>query len=209
MSKIVVDIETVGQPLSAFPERFHEKMLRWFDGGPAATEMDDTRRLEAERRFSLWGATGRVIVVGMHNPDTGKSRVLAGDDEQELMAEFWALVKPYRLHITFNGKQFDFPYLQMRSAVLGLKPTVHLETRRFTRQPHFDVREVLSHNYLQRHGSLDFFCELFGIPTPKGALAGDQVAAAYHDGRLDEIAAYCERDVVATAELYNRIKDVF
>lgn len=208
MSRVIIDIETVGQPLSAFPERFHEKMWRWFDMGSATTEMDDARRLEAERRFSLWGATGRVIVVGMHNPDTGQSRILAAHDERETIAEFWELVKPYGLHITFNGKQFDFPYLQMRSAVLGLKPSVRLETRRFTRQPHYDVREVLSHNYLQRHGSLDFFCELFGIPTPKSALSGDQVGDAYREGRLDEIAAYCERDVVATAALYERIKDV-
>ena len=183
-------------------------MLHWFDPGPAGTEPDDARRAEAERRFSLWGATGRVIVVGMHNPDTGKSRVLTAGDERELLAEFWKLVKPFDLQITFNGKQFDFPFLQIRSAVLGIRPTIHLDTRRFSRQPHYDLREVLTHNYLQRHGSLDFFCALFDIPTPKGALSGEKVGDAYREGRLDEIAAYCEADVVATAALYDRVKDI-
>ncbi|MFQ5720401.1 MAG: ribonuclease H-like domain-containing protein [Acidobacteriota bacterium] len=209
MSCTVIDIETVGQPLTSFPERFHEQMLNWFDPGPADTAMDEGRRTEAERRFSLWGPTGRVIVIGMHNPDTEKSRVLAGEDERALLREFWDLVRSFQMQVTFNGKQFDFPFLLMRSAVLGITPTVRLDCRRFSRHPHYDVREMLTHFYLNRHGSLDFFCELFGIPSPKTGLSGAQVGEAFAAGRLDEIAAYCEADIVATAALYRRIKDVF
>ena len=208
MNKTVIDIETVGQPLASFPERFHDKLLQWFDPGPAGTEMEDERRIEAERRFSLWGGTGKVIVIGMHNPGTGKSRILASDDEREILTTFWELVKPFDLQITFNGKQFDFPFLQMRTALLGLAPSVRLDCRRYSRQPHYDLREVLTNFYQHRHGSLDLFCALFGIPTPKEKLSGEQVGEAYRQGRLDEVAAYCEADVTATAELYARVKDV-
>ncbi len=209
MNRTVVDIETVGQPLSAFPERFRPDLLRWFDPGPAGTEPDAARRQEAERRFSLWGATGKVIVIGMHNPDTGQGRILSGDDEATLLAEFWQLIKAFDLWITFNGKRFDFPFLQLRSAILGIAPTVRLDCRRYSRQPHYDLRELLTHFYEQRHGSLDFFCALFGIPSPKGSLSGEKVGEAYHEGRLEEIAAYCQADVEATAELYRRVKDHF
>ena len=90
----------------------------------------------------------------MHNPDTGQGKILADDDEAALLTEFWELVKPFELTITFNGKQFDAPYLQMRSALLGITPSMVLDCRRFSRRPHYDLREVLSHSYLNRHGGL-------------------------------------------------------
>jgi predicted PolB exonuclease-like 3'-5' exonuclease len=207
MKRTVVDIETVGQPLSAVDERFHDKLLGWFDPGPAGTEMDDERRREAERRFSLWGPTGQVIVIGMHNPDSEKSKVLASDDEAGLLREFWGLVKAFDLTITFNGKQFDYPYLKMRSAIRGVVPSLALDCRRFTRHPHYDLREVLSNFGAWRHGSLDFYCSIFGIASPKQALSGDKVGEAYAQGRLQEIADYCQADVEATGALYMRVKE--
>jgi hypothetical protein len=40
-------------------------------------------------------------------------------------------------------------------------------------------------------------------------MSGDQVAEAFRQGRLAEIADYCRADVEATAALYLRIKDCF
>jgi DNA polymerase elongation subunit (family B) len=207
--KAVIDIETVGRPLAEFDARFHESLLRWFDPGPDSPLPEAERKAEAERRFSLWGATGRVIVIGLHNPDSGQSRILASEDEVELLTSFWELIRSFDLQITFNGKSFDFPFLKMRSAVLGVRPTVHLDCRRYSRQPHYDLREVLSQFDSRRPGGLDFYCSLFGIPSPKQGLSGDQVAAAFQAGRLQEIADYCRADVEATAALYARVKDYF
>ena len=50
---------------------------------------------------------------------------------------------------------------------------------------------------------LHFYLKAFGIPTSKdGGIDGRDVTAAYREGRIEEIAAYCLRDVLATAELY-------
>ncbi|MFQ5766931.1 MAG: ribonuclease H-like domain-containing protein [Acidobacteriota bacterium] len=198
----VIDIETVPQPLSAFPERFHDKLVDWFQPPRREGDVEPSGQAAAEGRFNLWGGTGRVIVIGMHNPDSGQSRILASDDERDLLKEFWELVKPFDLQITFNGKLFDFPFLQLRSAILQVKPSVRLDCRRYSRHPHLDLRELLTNFYAQKFGTLDFFCELFGIASPKTALSGSQVAAAYREGRLQEIADYCRADVTATAELY-------
>jgi 3'-5' exonuclease len=205
----VVDIETVGQPLDAIEERFRDGLLASFDPTPGAGTADDARREEAARRFSLWGATGRVIVIGMHNPETGQSRVLAAEDEKELLREFWSLVRGFDAQITFNGKLFDFPFLLMRSAVHAIRPTVKLDCRRYTRHPHYDLREVLSNAYQEKRGSLDFFCSLFGIASPKDKMSGSEVGEAYRAGRLHDIAEYCRADVAATAALYLRVRDYF
>ena len=209
MARTVIDIETVGQPLAAFEAKHHDDLIRYFDPSPQAGPPDAERRAEAVRRFSLWGPTGQVIVIGLHNPDSGQGRVLASADERGLLEEFWGLIKGFDAHVTFNGKQFDFPFLQMRSAVLGLRPTVALDTRRYSRHPHFDLYEILTGFYAQRRGSLDFYCSLFGIPSPKTGMHGAEVGEAFQAGRLAEIADYCRADVEATAALYLRVKDCF
>lgn len=52
---------------------------------------------------------------------------------------------------------------------------------------------------------LSELCELFGIPSPKGEMDGSQVYDAWLDGRTDEIAEYCRRDVEAVREVYRRL----
>ena len=47
--------------------------------------------------------------------------------------------------------------------------------------------------------------DLFGIKSPKaGGVTGYEVPEYFAEGKIREIAEYCVRDVVATAELYDR-----
>ena len=51
--------------------------------------------------------------------------------------------------------------------------------------------------------SLKFLTEVFGIPTPKDAIDGSQVAGVfYKDGDVERIAVYCQKDVLATAQVF-------
>lgn len=50
--------------------------------------------------------------------------------------------------------------------------------------------------------SLDLLCRVMGIDTPKNDISGEQVASVYrNDKDLKRITEYCERDIVASAEL--------
>jgi hypothetical protein len=45
-----------------------------------------------------------------------------------------------------------------------------------------------------------------GLSDPKaGPVRGEQVGAAFREGRTREIVEYCMRDVVATAQLAERV----
>ena len=47
---------------------------------------------------------------------------------------------------------------------------------------------------------------ILGIPTPKDDITGADVARVYYEDKdLERIAAYCKKDVVATAQLYLRL----
>jgi predicted PolB exonuclease-like 3'-5' exonuclease len=53
--------------------------------------------------------------------------------------------------------------------------------------------------------SLDKLCKAFGIETPKGGIDGSKVWDYVKAGKIDEVAAYCARDVEATRKVYKRL----
>ena len=110
--------------------------------------------------------------------------------------------------VTYNGRQFDGPFLMLRSAILGVAPSVNLAGYRFSMNPHCDLAKVLTfHGATRPMYSLDYWCRRFGITSPKEeGLDGSLVQEYYEHGRLDEIVDYCARDVTATSALYQQLE---
>jgi hypothetical protein len=204
-STLVVDIETVGIDPGALPPRAMEILL-------SGAEDEETRNQILER-MSLDPCTGRIICIGVHWIEMERSRAYCQSDEKELLSNFWsdlAQIRPTRF-VTFNGKSFDFPYINVRSAILGvLAPRdMLLDTRRFATDRHFDVREALTNYDRYRKGTLEFFCEIFGVASPKKGIDGSKVGGYFRQGRLDEIAEYCLADCRATGQLYQKIRHYY
>ncbi len=216
----VVDIETVGVPWKSLDDRTREYLL-----GRAKT---DGEREAIPLRLGLSPGTGRVIVIGMLHLEKGTGGMLVegkskgwhdggprgyrrfDGDERELLAEFWKTLGRARRIVTFNGRGFDGPYLMIRSAMLGVAPTLNLAGPRFAIDPHCDLADVLTFHGAIGHDrsySLDYWCRRFGITSPKEeGLEGSLVQGYYEAGRLEEIVQYCARDVTATAELYRQLE---
>jgi DNA polymerase elongation subunit (family B) len=215
----VIDIETVGAPWSSLDEKTREYLL-----GRART---DGEKEAVPRRLGLSPGTGRIIVIGMLNVSNGKGGVFVegrnkgwvdsgpegfvryDGDEKEMLEEFWRMLgSNARRIVTFNGRGFDGPYLMIRSALHGVRPSMNLVGYRFALDPHCDLAEVISFFGATRQNfSLDYWCRRFGITSPKEeGLDGSLVQNYYEDGRLDEIVDYCVRDVIATAALYERLE---
>ena len=59
-----------------------------------------------------------------------------------------------------------------------------------------------------RRFTLDFYCQMFGIESPKAhGVTGKDVAQLMEEERYEEIAEYCIRDVLATMKLYDMWKE--
>ena len=96
----------------------------------------------------------------------------------------------------------------IRSAMLGVKPSLNLCGNRYQLGSHTDLMEGFSFLGASRDRySLDYWCRRFGIESPKQGLDGSQVTGTYHDGRIEEIGEYCLRDVRATGELFGKLAD--
>lgn len=215
MSRVVFDIETLGFSLESFDTVRQEYLLKFADTGE--------KREEVIQKLNLQPVTAQVIAIGMLNPDTNAGKVfyqenpheqfLSDDgkiefrsgEEKDLVTWFWESVKHYDQFITFNGRAFDCPFLMLRSAILGIKPTRNLVHYRYDASVHCDLLEQLTFYGAVRKFNLDFYCKAFGIKSPKsGGITGLDLGNLFREQRYKEIAAYCLGDVQAIAELYRR-----
>lgn len=135
-------------------------------------------------------------------------------DEKGILELFWKIVKEncYNLFITFNGREFDCPFIMLRSFQLGVEPSKNLMAGSdFNfREYHIDLLKELTFNRhsptgARRKFSLDFYCKQLGIESPKSnGVKGDMVADLFKNKEYKVIADYCIGDVIATAELFNK-----
>ncbi len=217
---IVFDIETVGYDFEELSESQREFILRY-----AQKEKDEQLRQEkideAKRFLSLYPLTAKTIAIGMFRTDTESSVVLfegnsemdweneekkikySGNSEAEMLEKFWNYISKADKAITFNGRNFDIPFLLMRSAINKIKPTVNLLGNRYSNKKHIDLLEEFTFHGLVKKFNLDFYCHAFGIDSPKEhGVTGMEVKELYKAGRIKDIAIYCGNDIRSTYELY-------
>jgi len=108
--------------------------------------------------------------------------------------------------VTFNGSSFDLPVLRYRAMVNGVAaPGLAMRPyfNRYTEDA-IDLCDVLSSFSPQGRATLHELCRVMGLPGKPDGIAGDQVEALYREGRIREIADYCESDVVNTYRVWLR-----
>jgi hypothetical protein len=109
--------------------------------------------------------------------------------------------------VTFNGRGFDIPVLQLRAMAARLdwrwwNKAEHRFPAYNKPLVHYDVMDQLS-NYGAASGglSLDACCKSMGLPG-KIDVSGDSVADLYTKGQFPAIRQYCAEDVLQTWLLY-------
>ena len=229
MATLVFDIETSAVPLDSFDESSQEYLMRPANNLPTSEEQE-AKREELTRMMNLWPFTAQVVCIAMINAETLRGQVIfiADDfesntrdvtgvdfmpvmDEVELLNQFWAMARHYDKVVTFNGRQFDVPFLYLRSAQLDVPITrKNWLGYRFATEPHCDLAEQLTfYNVSGRSGAarrfnFDFYCRIFGIDSPKShGVTGMDVNQLMEEERYGEIAEYCLRDVFATVKLFD------
>lgn len=221
MKTVVFDIETVSFPWLELDPLQREKLTRYSE------DHEDFLRRKAGGSFSPY--TGKIVVIAMLNPDTGKGIVwyegggeratrtsedgffeYVGCGERDMLVEFWSALSKFDRFVTFNGRTFDGPFLSVRSAIHALTPSKNLLGYRYSMETHVDLLEILTFQGAvsrDQTPTLHSACVAFGIPSPKSEeMHGYAVGDAYREGRLAEVAEYCRRDVEATAALFKRLE---
>ncbi len=214
MTRVVFDIETVGEQFEALDAESQEYLLRF-----AETEEEQQ---QVRERLGLYPLFGQIVAIGLLNPDSGRGEVhyqapggqaapleedgvhFVPGSEPELLERFWRAVAPFDQIVTFNGRGFDCPYILARSMVHGVRPTRELMPPRY-RDAHLDLLDQLCFFGATRRFSLDIWCRKLGIVSPKAqGVTGADVGRLFAQGEHLQIARYCARDLAATAALLGR-----
>ena len=140
------------------------------------------------------------------------AEALPAESEQGLVRAFWQRAEGFRgCLVSFNGRGFDLPVLELQALRHGVAMPKYFAAKygpryRFQTDAHLDLLEFLSNNGAARmRGGLDVLLRLCGY-AGKGDLRGGDVQVLYEAGRVDEIHAYCLRDVVSTYCLFLRVQ---
>jgi hypothetical protein len=72
---------------------------------------------------------------------------------------------------------------------------------------HIDTLELWKFGDYKHYTSLKLLTEILHIPSPKDDIDGSQVASVfYEENNIDRIITYCEKDVIAIAQVFLRFR---
>lgn len=235
MATLVFDIETVGEDFDTLDETSQDVLTRWIKKEAESGENYTAALADLKNGMGFSPLTGEIVAIGIRDVERGKGAVYfqAGKNkkeknfeeidckfevmtEKEMLQKFWKVVEKYDTFVTFNGRAFDVPFLMVRSAIHGIRPSKNLLGNRYLNYHpqnarHVDLIDQLTfYGAMRKRGSLHLWCRAFGIESPKAqGIDGDDVKALYEHGKSADIARYNARDLIATAELYKRYVDYF
>ena len=174
-------------------------------------------------KAGIFAEFGKIVCisVGIVRRDKDKNlsvrlKSFANDDEKILLEEFSALVNQYYDNPTKHGfcghniREFDIPYICRRMVVnqLPFPNTLNLSGKKPWETKHLiDTLELWKFGDYKHYTSLKLLAAVLGFPSPKDDIDGSNVGRVYWEEQdLERIAVYCEKDVLATVQLYLRYR---
>lgn len=170
-------------------------------------------------KAGIWAEFGKIICISVGyfvlKNDIRQLRVTSfWGEEIELLRQFSNLLnqhynQPQHLLCGHNSKEFDIPYIIRRMLILGLPLPQKLQLfgKKPWEIPHLDTLDLWKFGDYKHYTSLKLLTHVLGIPSPKDDIDGSQVAATYYiEKDIDKIITYCQKDVVAVAQVFLKLR---
>lgn len=215
---IFIDIETVSgeKSFNELPEAWQrlwtKKSLK---GIPENMPIED----HYKERAALYAEFSKVVCISFayyNFRDNGKRlrvKSLCGDNERELLHQFCEMLTQFEKHQSgwvfagHNIKDFDLPFLSRRMIINGMGIPGCMDF--FNLKPWeyniFDTMHYWRFGDYKNFTSLELLAASLNIPSPKSDISGSEVADVFWERDFKRIADYCGRDVVAVANIIQRL----
>ena len=223
---LVLDIETV--PVAHRFEDLNPEFQKLWELKATKGNMMKEGETVAEsysNNAGIFAEFGKIVCisVGFFKRDTLSGsmvlrvRSFASHDEKELLLQFNELLAKFynnpAVHFIcgHNIKEFDIPYMCRRMLVHRIELPKLLDFGKLKPWEllHLDTMQAWKFGDYKGYTSLRLLAALFGIPTPKDDIDGSDVGRVYwEENDLDRIRIYCQKDVVTTARLLLRYKNL-
>lgn len=217
MNTLVFDIETI-------PDLDAGRRLYGLEGlgDDEVAQAMASLRVQAKGHDFQPAYLHRIVAISVVLRTKDELKVLSlGDessDEAELVKKFFDGIERYQpTLVSWNGSGFDLPVLNYRALRHGVTAKTFWDTGHFDRESkwnsyigryqfrHTDLMDVLALYQARNNAPLDDIAQLLGFPGKLG-MDGSKVFEAYRAGKLGEIRAYCETDVLNTWLVYLRFQ---
>ncbi|MGS2741311.1 3'-5' exonuclease [Sinomicrobium sp. M5D2P17] len=170
-------------------------------------------------RAGIWAEFGKIVCISVgyfvsrNNEKQFRTTSFLGEEKQ-LLTEFKNLLEghfsqSYHLLCAHNGKEFDFPYIARRMVIhsIHIPFKLNLFGKKPWEVPHLDTMELWKFGDYKHYTSLKLLTSILRVPSPKDDIDGSQVRDVFYTEKdLDRIVTYCEKDVVATAQVFLRFR---
>ena len=222
------DIETVSltsnyQELSpSLQELWQRKAKSFYPNNEEELTVEQLQE-SFRNRAAIFAEFGKIVCISMGiaywDKEVGQYKIriksFAQTSEEELLKSFCELLnKHYSNSLTnalagHNIKEFDIPYICRRLIInrLGLPEILKISGKKPWELNYFlDTMEMWKFGDWKSYTSLKLLTAIFDIPSPKDDIDGSQVGQVYwEENDLGRISRYCEKDVLATMLVYDRL----
>lgn len=180
----------------------------------------DTAILPADWGAGKWPPPigWRIVAIGLLAASRDRDGVFIVEkitcgtgEERTLLKQFWSFFSR-RLPsvITWNGRCFDLPVLLHRAMLHKISAVGWFSHKRSTNygyrysaDGHCDLMDQLTDYGAVNKMPMELFATAMGFAGKQG-VDGSQVEKLYAENRLEELASYCESDVMSLYGVYLR-----
>lgn len=214
---LFLDIETVPEE-PQFSDLDETKQTLW-DLKSKYQRKEDESAEDFYERAGIWAEFGKIVCISVGyfklQGDLRKFRVTSFfGDEINILKDFKNLLLTHfsetkHLLCAHNGKEFDFPYIARRMIIhnIELPHKLNLFGKKPWEVPHLDTLELWKFGDYKNYTSLKLLTHILGIPSPKDDIDGSEVCRVfYKENNIDRIVMYCEKDTVAVAQIFLRLR---
>ena len=228
-ARLIFDIETIGDNWDEMDKTTQKALTYWLKKEAYSEDAYSAAMANVKNELGFSPYTGQIVAIGVLEVETNKGAVYyqapekpAEDFEEDgikykvlsekaMLEKFWQGAINYTEFVSFNGRGFDVPFLMIRSAVNGIKPTKDLLSNRYLSNQkfnalHIDLMDQLTfYGAVQRRPKLHMVCRAFGIKSPKeDGVDGDEINPLFKAREYLKIAKYNAADLRATREAYKK-----
>ena len=217
---LFLDIETVAS-VASFELLDHTMQILWEKKSKQFRSAEQTAG-DVYERAGIYSEFGKIICisVGMikeKNPFSFKLKSFYGDDEKKILSDFSSILAKFTrtnkdaLLCAHNGKEFDYPYIARRMIINGLiiPEIIDNAGKKPWEIKLLDTMDLWKFGDYKNFTSLDLLTSILGITSPKDDIDGSMVSGIYYrENDVERIARYCEKDVLAIAQVLLRFMNL-
>ena len=214
---LFIDIETVPEEQNFIS--LDDEMKQLWEQKTQYQRKDDFSPEDFYDRAGIWAEFGKIVCISagffINKGDIRNFRVTSFfGTEKKILTDFSNLLdnhfnQPQHALCGHNAKEFDIPFIARRMIInqIAIPQKLNLFGKKPWEISHLDTLELWKFGDFKNFTSLKLLTKILGIPSPKGDIDGSQVANVYYiEKDIDRIINYCEKDVIAVAQIFLRFR---